>query len=95
MGNSIYASMVSHLALAASVAVIDLVLFRLICGDACISSFDLLLFLSGAEISIFAVDVKGYPLSQCFPVLPQSEFLPIQGKIQWSTPPCFLMLSCL
>ena len=61
MGNSIYASMVSHLSLSSSVAVTDLVLFRLIGGDAFISSFNLLLFLCGAGVSIRLM-WKGYPL---------------------------------
>ena len=51
--------MVSHLAHAALAVVTDLVIFCLIGGDACISSFDLLLFLYGAEISKFAADVEG------------------------------------
>ena len=59
MGNSICASRVSHLAHAASAAITDLALFRLIGGDARISSFDLLLFLRGAGISRFAADVEG------------------------------------
>ena len=59
MGNSICASSVAHLARAAYVAVTDLLLFRLIVGDALISSFDLLLFLRGAGISRFAADVEG------------------------------------
>ena len=56
MGNLIFAYRVAHLARA---TVTDLVLFRLIGGDAHISSFDLLLFLRGAGISRFAADVEG------------------------------------
>ena len=59
MGNTIYASKVAHISLAASAAVTDLVLFCLIGGDAFISSFYLLLFLRGAGISRFAADVEG------------------------------------
>ena len=59
MGNSICASRVAHLSCAASVVVIDLVLFRLIGGDAFISSFDLLIFRHGAGVSKFAVEVEG------------------------------------
>ena len=51
--------MVSHISHVASAIVTDLVLFHLIGGDACISSFDLLLFLHGAGISIFVADVEG------------------------------------
>ena len=59
MGNSIYASRVSHLAHVASAAVTDLVIFLLIGGDACISYFDLLLFFCGAGTSRFVADVEG------------------------------------
>ena len=59
MGNSICASKVAHLSLAASAAMTDLVLFHLIGGDAFISSFDLLLFLCGAGLSKFETDVEG------------------------------------
>ena len=59
MGNLICASRVAHLSPAASDDVSDLVLFRLIGGDAYISSFGLLLFLHGARIYRFAPDVEG------------------------------------
>ena len=59
MWNSICASRFSHIAHVVSAAVTDLVLFLLIDGDACISSFDLLLFFRGAGISIFVADVEG------------------------------------
>ena len=97
MGNSIYASRVSLISHAASAAVIDLVLLLLIGSGAYTSSFDLLLFFRGVGISIFAIlfsfmvqespDLqllwKGYLLSQHSLVLLQSDFPPIQGKIQW------------
>ena len=59
MGNSIYASRVSHLSHAASATITNLFLFLLIRGDSCISSFDLLLFFRGAGISRFGADVEG------------------------------------
>ena len=59
MENSIFASRDAHRARAASATVIDLVLFLLIGGDECISSFDLLIFFHGAGISRFAAYVEG------------------------------------
>ena len=66
MGNSIYASMVAHLTLAASATVTDLFLFPLIGGDARISSFDLLIFLHCAGISRFTADVEGISFVSAF-----------------------------
>ena len=66
MGNSICASRVAHLSLVSSATMTDLVLFRLIGGDSFISSFNLLLFLYGAGVSKFVVEVEGIsPVSTC------------------------------
>ena len=85
--------MVSCLALVASAIVTDIVLFRLIGGDVRISSSDLLLFLLGAEISRFAADVEGISSISTFSCSSSIKVPPHSGKIQWSTPSCFLLLS--
>ena len=87
MGKSICASRVSHISLAASATVTDLVIFRLIGGDAFISSFDLLLFIYGAGVSKFAANVEGISPSLTFSCSSgcssSIRVPPIQGKIQW------------